>query len=953
MIDIYRDINGTETVVRQLADDNASVVDEIMGRQEVSIDITVDGPLDTRVGDYVRVDGVTYTLNREVTLEKRSDVEYRYVMVFESPLYRLLDKILTHPITGVSSFTISRTLREWLRIVVDCVNTIDPGWTVAANIPDTDPRNILLEDTSCREALSRLAGEFGMEYYLSGREVCLIDRIENATGLVFEQGRGKGLYTVTREPVDTENTVTRLYPYGGTANMAPGEGDANGRLYLPERYLENFSEYGKVVEKVVVFEDIFPCFRGTVRSVSGDYNRVITCPEIDFNITDWLVGGVTAKINFLSGDLMGESFELNWDNDRKQIDLVRKEDGTALPDKDGKRPLIPHELRKAEVGNTFNLTDITMPPPYKDTAVALLRKKATDWLSYRSRLRVRFSLEVDHRYLRGRRALTAGDLVTVKIPEAGVDRLLRVNSVERNLKTGKMSCTVSNYLDEKWEKKIEGVISDLKNTVSGGSGGGATGVEIIEEHDETEPTNRNVYAAKRTDREIRESEERAEGKFLRKDIPDTSQGKITFADGLELGAFNHDPDPTIGTGGRIEADGTAELQDLLLREGLDIGAFIPGLLGCGIRLRDGRIEADEMYLRKRLTVPELVYSKVKVVGNEMWVTEGGEVGEVIPDQDSSDNLYWIRLKDTDKNRPCGFWEDDILRGIVHVRDGEGRFQGFHTVMCRVVTIAEDQAFSVIPQEAGMVPVEGLVFARQGNLTNPDRQRSIYLSSELGCIRFLNDVDGYDILPRMISMQLGTTEGAVIPGLEDLPGYNAILNNVVARGSFVQISGDKVTERPIPCFKGEWKAGKYYYYDEVTKNGCKYLCIAKTTGQQPAYDSTDWLMTEGNNKFSVSLESSMGYEFPAGALDTMLTARVFAGNEEITGMIASSFVKWTRKSGDTDSDTGWNALHEGAGTTIPLTPADIPTSRPDLMVFECEITIVYNDKVHKQSDKIII
>lgn len=522
--------------------------------------------------------------------------------------------------------------------------------------------------------------------------------------------------------------------------------------------------------------------------------------------------------------------------------------------------------------------------------------------------------------------------------------------------------------DPHGEKSTVTTLGAIKDAIGKGTGeGGDTNIDVIKsaELETRVSTDKRIYSSLSTDIRIQESEEKANKKFLRKDIPDTAAEKITFNKGLlsegdakfeantDFGGFSHGSDSGTGTGGRVQADGAAEFMSMLLRSGMDIGTFIPGLLGCGIRIKDGRIEANELFLRKKLTVPELVYSKIRVVGNEMWVTEGGEVEEVLPDQDSSDNLYWIRLKDTDKNRACGFRENDILRGIVHVRDEEGQFQGFHTVMCRVVSVAKDQAFSVIPQAPDMVPVEGLVFARQGNLTNPDRQRSIYLSSELGCIRFLNDVDGYDILPRMISMQLGTTEGAVIPGLEDLPGYNAILNNVVARGSFVQISGDKVTERPIPCFKGEWKAGKYYYYDEVTKNGCKYLCIAKTTGQQPAYDSTDWLMTEGNNKFSVSLESSMGYEFPAGALDTMLTARVFAGNEEITGMIASSFVKWTRKSGDTDSDTGWNALHEGAGTTIPLTPADIPTSRPDLMVFECEITIVYNDKVHKQSDKIII
>lgn len=952
MIEILRTVDGNETVVCSLADDNASVADELMSRQEVNIDVTVDSPLNVRVGDYVRVDGTVYTLNRETGFEKRSDVEYRYDFVFESPLYRLLDKVFTHPITGVSTFTISRTLKEWVKLVVDCINTIDSGWTVAANIPNTDPVNILLEDVSCREAISRFAQEFDVEYFLSGKEVNFIDRIENKTGLVFEQGKGKGLYTITQEPVDTENTITRVYPYGGTMNIAPTEGDANGRLYLPEKYLENFSEYSKIVEKVVVFEDIYPRFTGEVERVSDDYNRLITCWAIDFDIAAQAIGGTKAKINFLSGDLMGESFEFTWNNTKKQIYLVRKEDETALPDSEGKKPLIPHDLKKAVVGDTFNFTDIIMPTSYKNNSVALLREKATEWLSYYSRLRVKFTLEVDYRFLRGKHVLKSGDLVTIKIPEAGIDKLLRVNSVERNLKTGKMTCTVSNYLDEKWEKKIEGSISSIQNTISKGLGATRT-IEIIEEYDSTEPTNKNVYAAKRTDLEIQKSEIRAEKKFLRKDIPDIAQKLITFLDGIELGGFHHGATPEEGTGGRIQADGVAELLSLLIRDGLDIGAFVPGLLGSGIRIKDGKIEADELSLRKKLTVPELVYNRVRVVGNEMWVTEGGEIDEIVQDSDSSDNLYWVKLKDIEAIKVCPFSADDILRGIVHVRTEEGEFKGFYTVLCRVVTIAEDQTFSIIPQSSEMLPVKGLVLARQGNFTNKDRQRSIYMSSEAGYIRFLEGVDGYDILPRMICMQLGTTEGAIVEGLEDLSGYNAILNNVVARGAFVQVSGDKVTARPVPCFKGDWKAGTYYYYDEVTRNGCRYLCIAKTTEQQPSYDSTDWLMTEGNNKFSVSIESSNGYEFFAGQLDTALTARVYAGNEEITGSIASSYAKWTRDSGNPDSDTGWNTLHAGVGTTISLTNADIPSTRPDSIVFECEVTIFYNDKAYKQSDKIII
>ena len=54
------------------------------------------------------------------------------------------------------------------------------------------------------------------------RTIAFYERVENATSLVFEQGRGKGLYTLQRQNVDTDNTVTRAYVYGSTENLPVG-----------------------------------------------------------------------------------------------------------------------------------------------------------------------------------------------------------------------------------------------------------------------------------------------------------------------------------------------------------------------------------------------------------------------------------------------------------------------------------------------------------------------------------------------------------------------------------------------------------------------------------------------------------------------------------------------------------------------------------------------------------
>lgn len=72
----------------------------------------------------------------------------------------------------------------------------------------TERKNLSFDNTTCRDVLNRLADEFGVEYVVRDRTIAFYERVENATSLVFEQGRGKGLYTLQRQNVDTDNTVT-------------------------------------------------------------------------------------------------------------------------------------------------------------------------------------------------------------------------------------------------------------------------------------------------------------------------------------------------------------------------------------------------------------------------------------------------------------------------------------------------------------------------------------------------------------------------------------------------------------------------------------------------------------------------------------------------------------------------------------------------------------------------
>lgn len=396
-----------------------------------------------------------------------------------------------------------------------------------------------------------------------------------------------------------------------------------------------------------------------------------------------------------------------------------------------------------------------------------------------------------------------------------------------------------------------------------------------------------------------------------------------------------------------------EISDLKVNQGIDIGEFVPGFTGMGIRIKNGKIEADSMELRKSLTVPELIYNRVQIIGGEMWVTEGGVIESLEPDGGPQDNLYRCKLKDIKENDVNPFQTHDILKGVCNTKDASGSFTGFYTIELRVEDILPDQTMRVVPRFSDFPPVDGLTIARIGNFTNPERQRSIYLSSKDGYIRFLDGVDGWDIEKRMIVSWWGQSGGFEIPGLEGITGYNAYMKNVIVQ-NLITVSQDETTTRPLPCFKGAWIPGTFYYYDEVTHNGCKYLCIVKPfTTAEPQYDSADWLCTEGNKNIALKIISSAGDLFIGlKDVDTHLIATVRAGYTNITEKLNNSQFIWTRNSGNHDSDTAWNRLHAGAGPAIQVRyPEDIPGYDP--VTFTCIATLTLANEDFSFKDEITI
>ncbi len=925
MITIHRDIASVEQVVCSIADDKAELKEELMGQHEVTIEVTVDTPLPVAVGDYVRIGEVIYTLNRPAECDKCSEVEYRYTLTFEHPQYTLLDKVYTYLLTGESVFSLTGTLSDFAELVASNINTIHHGWTVGA-CPDTERKNLSFESESCGDIPARIAKEFNMEYHIGDHTLSFYDRYEHPTSLVFEQGRGKGLYKLTQKNVDTDNTVTRAILYGGTKNLP--QGYRSGSKYLRwsdasgHCYIEDTSEYSKIVERAVYFDDVYPKFEGSVEGVSGDNYTEIVCSMIDFDINNYLVPGTPAKINFLTGDLTGLSFELYYNHSTHKVSLVRQDSDPPISDDQGNIIQIPYASRKSSVGDRFNFTDIYMPAEYITAAEQALHDNGVEWLSRYKQLRVSYDIDVDHRLLRRRgESLSVGDIVQVKDAYLEIDRLLRVISTERNIHTGKVSCTVSNYLRYSREKDIETRISNVRSKIDASSE--ASTLEVSATKSWASRMFARMFGGNRfIGNQAVEGDVEVTGgvKAASSSVDGEASSKSLKANSAAI---------TTLTSSSIETTVLKVLEQIIAKDARFSGKvstpeFLSGLLGYGWCVdASGNAEMESLKLRTSLEVPTLIYNKVQVIGGEMWVTEGGEIASV--ERIGNTNQYTVTLK-LQEGEVNPFAEGDILRGIYH------KATGFTIIISRVDTVSESGAMIVTPRTVGVPPCRFMTIARQGSFTNPARQRSIMISSKEGRIQFLSGVNTWDLKAANTKMILGDTSGFIHPDFGDVSGYNAVIDNILMRGRIYQRSSDGETEQPVPVYKGEWVAGTYYYYDEVTLDGCRWMCVVESTSTRPAVDAPDWIKTvdKGEDAYSCVITSDAPMMAINGKVDLTLTCHVYRGETEVTSTIPANHYSWVRKSLNADTDAVWSELHESIGNVLHVTGDDVVRSA----LFEC-------------------
>ena len=303
----------------------------------------------------------------------------------------------------------------------------------------------------------------------------------------------------------------------------------------------------------------------------------------------------------------------------------------------------------------------------------------------------------------------------------------------------------------------------------------------------------------------------ADDKYLSKVEDDSAKGLITFLAGIDV---------------KIKAViQKLVAEDATFSKEISSKDYVQNLIGWMIS-PDGHIDAKSLHLRDFLEVPELRYNRVSITSGEDWLAPGGGIIESV--NESSQTLT-LKLE---PGEVASLAVDDICKGIFN------NSTGFQTSYFRITQKISNSEFKYTLRSGySYHPQKAMHFVAYGNFTNAERQKSAYSTKDYK--RYLAGVNNWEITSSMVMMQLGDLSNLVISGL-DLSGYSAYLRNVYMTGTIKQLSQDGTTEVLVPAFKGEWKAGKYWYYDEVTHNGSTWICIEPSTTQEPSDSSTDWL-----------------------------------------------------------------------------------------------------------------
>lgn len=433
---------------------------------EDTIAITVVSPFPQSygIGDVITVFGRDYRLNRLPKVSKTGMQEYQYDLEFEGIQYDLMRvtydvniNTTNNQLQDIQGDSLTGDLKRFMEVLISNANRVFPGKWALGVCPETDGDNTLTfsESDNCLSVLQTLCSEdkFGVEFEIGRVNGVYVINIKKTIGqtlpFVLEYGKGKGLYSISRENVSSSNIVTRLKVYGSTENIT-SKYRADRLCMFGKDKASSYIVKADAVAKYGIFEgrknfDIKPTFTGKVSSVvDGDVLSFIdTSFPFDINAknasgeTLYLISGVSAKVHFNSGNLAGYEFEVHaYDHATHKFTLVKQTDDRGN--------VFPSETSPAfqiSQNDTYKVLDIAYSRDIEEAAEKKLAEEGNKYYDQNSQPKVQYSVNVTKAFIENKLALSdgitnvfaPGDYLPIKDDEIGVDKSIRIKSFTRNV----------------------------------------------------------------------------------------------------------------------------------------------------------------------------------------------------------------------------------------------------------------------------------------------------------------------------------------------------------------------------------------------------------------------------------------------------------------------------------------------------------------------------------------
>ncbi|OAV66638.1 hypothetical protein Barb6XT_01844 [Bacteroidales bacterium Barb6XT] len=395
---------------------------ELMKEDAITLVYSYNDPIPIVKGCYILTDWGRFEI-MDTPRPKRNYTTggFDYNIVFEAQYLRWRNRVFYHDRQGKfeNAWFITDKPENVMSIVMSNLSALasdypsDPAWTYSffshngKTDIDTDGLRFLeFNGTSIFEALSLIAGAWQVEWWVGGSTIYIGKCEIEATGgvVVFDE---TVISEISSSP-SSEDYASRLIAFGSTRNLPPdyrrdeGNGMIEKRLNLSAGtpYVDAWSPMSPndVVEKVVVFKDIFPRQNLTVTEVTTfprpieDSNETFDAYRVKWSgmtfKQEYILPGLELRMVFQAGEgshntiLNGMDFAAMFNPDGldesdaggQVIEIVRS-DSYGSP--------IPNDVMKPAVGDKFVLYGFDaqkgMASLITDAENELL-ERATEWL---------------------------------------------------------------------------------------------------------------------------------------------------------------------------------------------------------------------------------------------------------------------------------------------------------------------------------------------------------------------------------------------------------------------------------------------------------------------------------------------------------------------------------------------------------------------------------------------